>query len=166
MDLSKIPLRGAAAAFFHVRYPGAHPHPRTQGICARAEEALHVLEAKHAALQTVSEELCHASITDPLTGAYNRRFFMETAVKMVSAANRHKRPLSVIVVDVDHFKQINDEHGHPFGDTVLRTLAEIYMNELREDDIFACIGGEEFVVALPNIDERGAHLVAERLREK
>lgn len=134
---------------------------------ARAlKEALHALEAKHAALQTVSEELRHASITDPLTGAYNRRFFMETTVKMVSAANRHKRPLSVIVVDVDHFKQINDEHGHPFGDTVLRTLAEIYMSELREDDIFARFGGEEFVVALPNIDERGAHLVAERLREK
>lgn len=130
------------------------------------EEALHALESKHAALQAVSEELRHASITDPLTGAYNRRFFMETAVKMVSAANRHKRPLAVIVVDVDHFKQINDKHGHPFGDTVLRTLAEIYMNELREDDIFARFGGEEFVVVLPNVDERGAHQVAERLREK
>jgi two-component system C4-dicarboxylate transport sensor histidine kinase DctB len=134
---------------------------------ARAlEDALQALEVKHADLQAVSEELRQASITDPLTGAYNRRFFMETTVKMVSAANRHKFPLSVITVDVDHFKQVNDEYGHPAGDKVLQALAQLYREELRDDDIFARFGGEEFMMALPHTDEETARQVAERLREK
>lgn len=130
------------------------------------KEALQALEAEHSALQAVTEELRHASSTDSLTGAYNRRFFLETTRKMVSAANRHQLPLSVIVIDVDHFKKINDEYGHPAGDKVLQVLSSTYRNALRDDDIFARFGGEEFVMALPNTDEETARQVAERLREQ
>ena len=130
------------------------------------EQTLQALEEKHAELQVATEELRQASITDPLTGAFNRRFFLDTAAKMVSAANRHRQPLSVIMIDVDYFKRINDEYGHPAGDKVLQTLADICRKALREEDIFARFGGEEFAMLLPNTDEGTAQCVAERLREK
>lgn len=130
------------------------------------EQALQGLEEKHYALQSVSEELRRASITDPLTGAYNRRFFMESIEKTINAVSRHRYPLSVVVIDADHFKQINDEHGHLAGDKVLQTLAAIYLEELRDSDVFARFGGEEFILALPHTNAAAARAVAERLREK
>lgn len=130
------------------------------------EQALAALEEKHCVLQAVSEELRLASITDPLTGAFNRRFFMQSAEKMASSARRHGYPLALVLIDADHFKQINDVHGHPAGDKVLQTLTAICREELREADIFARFGGEEFIMALPHTDARTALAVAERLRTK
>jgi len=130
------------------------------------QQTLHALEEKHDALQTVSEELRRASITDPLTGVFNRRFFMESIEKSVNAANRHHYPLSVILIDADRFKQINDEYGHLSGDQVLQALAALYSEELRESDVFARFGGEEFILALPHTDAQAARTVAERLRCK
>ncbi len=128
------------------------------------EEAHQELEHKHRELQQLSEELHIASITDPLTGAYNRRFFFETIPKLVSAANRHDFPLSFIAIDVDHFKRINDMYGHPAGDKVLQMLTGICKDSLREADVFARFGGEEFMMALPNTHAEDARLVADRLR--
>jgi two-component system, NtrC family, C4-dicarboxylate transport sensor histidine kinase DctB len=130
------------------------------------EEAHAALEQKHIELQRVSEDLRVASITDPLTGAYNRRFFFESAPKLVSTANRHHFPLSIVTIDVDHFKRINDMYGHPVGDKVLQTLTALCKESLRESDVFCRLGGEEFVMALPNTDVAAAENVAERLRIK
>jgi diguanylate cyclase (GGDEF)-like protein len=124
------------------------------------------LEQKHSELQKLTEELRVASITDPLTGAYNRRFFFEALNKLVSASNRHRFALSIVTIDVDHFKRINDFYGHPAGDAVLRELTSICKESLREADVFARFGGEEFIMALPNSDTEAAQLVAERLRTR
>ncbi|WP_052452234.1 GGDEF domain-containing protein [Noviherbaspirillum autotrophicum] len=122
------------------------------------------LEQQHRELQTLTEELRITAITDPLTGAYNRRFFFETAGKLVSAVHRHQSALSIVTIDVDHFKRINDLYGHPAGDQVLRKLTEICKETLRETDVFARFGGEEFIMALPNSDSTAACAAAERLR--
>jgi two-component system C4-dicarboxylate transport sensor histidine kinase DctB len=124
------------------------------------------LKQRNGELETLSEELRLKSITDPLTGLFNRRFFLDTASKLVSAANRHNLPLSVMMIDVDHFKQINDLHGHLAGDRILLTLACLYTEEMREVDVLARFGGEEFIVALPYTDALTAQIVAERIRAK
>jgi two-component system C4-dicarboxylate transport sensor histidine kinase DctB len=122
------------------------------------------LEMKNRELQSVSDVLRRISITDHLTEAYTRRFFLESLTKLMSAARRHGSPLSIIMIDVDNFKQINDTYGHPVGDRVLQMLADTCMQELREADVFARFGGEEFSIALPDADENAAREVAERLR--
>jgi two-component system C4-dicarboxylate transport sensor histidine kinase DctB len=122
------------------------------------------LEMKNRELQSVSDVLRRISITDHLTQAYTRRFFLESLTKLTSAAKRHGMPLSIIMIDVDNFKQINDSYGHPVGDKVLQNLATLCMKELREADVFARFGGEEFIIALPDADAGAAHEVAERLR--
>lgn len=130
------------------------------------EKSRLVLEQKHRELQQLSEELRLASVTDPLTGAHNRRFFFESVPKIVSAAKRHHFPLSIMTIDVDHFKRINDVHGHAAGDKALQIITALCKESLREADVFARFGGEEFIMALPNTDAETATRVAERLRAK
>lgn len=131
----------------------------------RALERAHTeLERKHGELRVLSEELHVISITDPLTGAFNRRFFLESTTKMISFAKRHRHALSILMLDVDHFKKINDVHGHLVGDKVLQTLTRIWKEALRDEDIFSRFGGEEFIIALPNTDITAAAVAAERLR--
>jgi two-component system, NtrC family, C4-dicarboxylate transport sensor histidine kinase DctB len=127
------------------------------------EQALASLEQKHRELHKLSNEFRAASITDPLTAVYNRRFFFEATAKLVSAASRHHHPLSILMIDIDHFKKINDTYGHLAGDAVLQALAAHWREALREEDICARFGGEEFIIALPNTDATLAAAVAERL---
>lgn len=129
-------------------------------------EAHRVLEQQHRELQAMSRELEIKATTDGLTGCYNRRYFVEAAVRLVQAARRHRMPLSIIMMDIDHFKRINDQHGHQAGDRVLETVAAVCREALREEDVFARHGGEEFIVALPHTDAPAAALVAERLRQR
>lgn len=132
-----------------------------------ALEAAHTeLEEKHRHLEVLSQELMRMASIDELTGSYNRRFFFEIGTKMVSGVMRHKLPLSVIVIDVDFFKRINDEYGHHAGDKVLRQISWICSSGLREEDIFARLGGEEFVMALMSTEGRDAMDIAERLRRQ
>lgn len=130
------------------------------------ERAHGTLEQRNRELQALNEELRITSTTDPLTGIFNRRFFLESASKLVNSASRHNFPLSIILIDVDHFKEINDRNGHPVGDKVLQTLAGLYQEEMREADILARYGGEEFAIALPHTDAEAARVVAERIRIK
>ena len=102
--------------------------------------------------------------TDHLTGAYNRSHFFETAERLLQAGAAGRHPLSLVAIDVDHFKQVNDTHGHAKGDDVLRAIALACMGVLRPGDIFARIGGEEFAVLLPGLGLAGAVALAERLR--
>lgn len=106
------------------------------------------------------------SITDPLTNAKNRRFFMENAQKEMIRSQRYATPLSMMMMDIDHFKNINDTHGHGVGDTVLIELVKSSESVLRNTDIFCRIGGEEFVGILIETDLKKAELIAERLRKE
>lgn len=101
---------------------------------------------------------------DHLTGAYNRMYFFDVAEKECARSKRYKQPLSLIAIDVDSFKQVNDLHGHAIGDAVLTTFAERCMSLLRPSDTMARIGGEEFVILLPSTTLSGATQLAERLR--
>jgi diguanylate cyclase (GGDEF)-like protein len=103
--------------------------------------------------------------TDALTGLYNRRHFMEQMDNEHARATRYGRPLSCMMVDLDHFKRINDEHGHAVGDVVLHETAQRLRLALRETDVLARLGGEEFGALLPDTDLDGARRVAERCRE-
>ena len=102
--------------------------------------------------------------TDELTSLPNRRAFKEALMHEIQRAKRYGTPLSLTLFDLDHFKQVNDSHGHPAGDRVLVAVARAVERNLRESDVFARVGGEEFVVLLPNTNEEGAVEFAERLR--
>ena len=105
----------------------------------------------------------HLAAFDPLTGLRNRRAFAEHAAPVWSTARRHGRPLSVIVLDLDHFKRINDSHGHAIGDTVLVAAARAIERDCRAGDIAARWGGEEFIVLMPETTGQQAWAMAERL---
>lgn len=112
-----------------------------------------------------SNELLHElSITDFLTGLYNRRHLIESLSREILRADRKNGELSLIVMDIDHFKAVNDCYGHQQGDHVLQIVSTILKNELRNYDIAARFGGEEFVAVIPDVAADEAMLVAERIR--
>jgi len=105
------------------------------------------------------------AITDSLTNVYNRRFFFETAEKAIERAKRNQTSTSIILFDIDHFKNVNDTYGHRTGDHVLIELANLCQKNIRGMDLLARIGGEEFVILMPDANRQAAHDMAERLRE-
>jgi diguanylate cyclase (GGDEF)-like protein/PAS domain S-box-containing protein len=105
------------------------------------------------------------ALSDPLTGVANRRHFFGRAKEEFGRARRYALPLSIVTIDLDHFKDINDRYGHPRGDQVLETLCDGCKTLLRDVDLFARMGGEEFAVLLPDTDLAGACVVAERIRQ-
>jgi len=104
------------------------------------------------------------SITDDLTGLYNRRYFNERIDREVQRSRRYKRPLTILMIDIDYFKIYNDINGHLMGDEILKRVGHTLEDNVRKADILARYGGEEFVVILPEIDKAHALLVAEKLR--
>ena len=106
------------------------------------------------------------SMIDSLTGLYNRRYFFAEAEAMLSRALRYQLPFSLLLLDVDHFKQINDKWGHQAGDRILQQISETLCQEARQGDVVARLGGEEFVIALPNTRIAGADLMALRIQEQ
>ena len=114
-------------------------------------------------LYQLKEEFKKLANTDALTGLYNRRYFFKQAIKEFSRAKRHGLKMTVITIDVDYFKQINDKFGHPFGDKVLINISKNIMQSLRQEDILARIGGEEFSIILPNTSLEEARSVAQRI---
>jgi diguanylate cyclase (GGDEF)-like protein len=110
-------------------------------------------------------ELEHMATTDVLTGIANRRFFEETLAREIKRAQRYGRHLTLLMIDLDHFKQYNDKHGHPMGDQLLRDCAHLMKALLRASDLVARYGGDEFVVLLPEITARQGKSVADKLRK-
>ena len=111
------------------------------------------------------EEIYRLMTVDGLTQLFNRRYFDETLEREVNRCSRYKRPLSLCILDIDHFKQKNDKWGHVAGDAVLRQLAQTVRPRLRREDIFARTGGEEFALILPEVPLVGAKVTAEKVRE-
>jgi diguanylate cyclase (GGDEF)-like protein len=114
----------------------------------------------------LTEHIKQVGLKDPLTGVNNRRFFDQRIEEEVNKALRHKQPLSCLFIDLDHFKKINDTHGHQAGDSVLKQTAEILKESCRSSDVVARYGGEEFVILLANTQRTDAFDFAERLRER
>ena len=110
------------------------------------------------------EEVYQLATHDALTDLCNRRHFLELLDKEIARAERHGRPLALAILDVDHFKRVNDEHGHIAGDGVLKHIAEVLRSHVRGEDVAARIGGEEFAVLLPEESPEAARVFAERLR--
>lgn len=109
-------------------------------------------------------ELERLATIDSLTGIYNRHYFMDFATKEFLRSQRYSHVFSVIQMDIDHFKKINDAHGHAAGDEVLKVFTANCLEVLRENDVLGRVGGEEFSIILPETEKEGALLVAERFR--
>lgn len=114
---------------------------------------------------SAAESIVYNVSRDSLTGAYNRKFFFDKLKDELERAKRYKRPMSLVLLDIDNFKKINDKYGHPFGDKVLKEVSNLVMSKGRSTDYFARVGGEEFAIILPETDVRGAEKVCERLRK-
>jgi diguanylate cyclase (GGDEF)-like protein len=112
------------------------------------------------------EEIYRMTIIDGLTQAHVKRFLLEALEKEIIRARRHVRDLSFLMFDIDHFKKINDYHGHLAGDFVLKELARIVQGRIRRDEVFARYGGEEFAIVLPETNLEGARALADGLRDK
>lgn len=112
------------------------------------------------------EEIYRLTIVDALTDSHNKRYLMEFLGREVSCAMRYRRPLSLVMIDIDRFKSVNDQFGHLCGDYVLREMATCIKGAIRKEDLFARYGGEEFALVLPETPTEGAVLIAERIRQR
>ncbi|HVU06042.1 MAG TPA: diguanylate cyclase [Polyangiaceae bacterium] len=133
-------------------------------ILRRMEQLLSEKEQLTIQLQRANAELANVAATDPLTGLPNRRSFEEAVKRDFARALRNGTAVALVMVDVDHFKKVNDTFGHATGDQVLRAVADVLRSALRTGDIPARFGGEEFVAILPGSDADGGRTVAERIR--
>ena len=115
--------------------------------------------------ESLATKLYEAATRDPLTRAHNRRYLMERLSAEVSFATRHSQKLALVMFDIDHFKQVNDQHGHAVGDAVLREVAFAVTQTLRNEDVLARYGGEEFVVLARGLSLKNGALLAERMRK-
>jgi diguanylate cyclase (GGDEF)-like protein len=122
------------------------------------------LEEKQTELADANVRLEQLAITDQITGLYNRHHFFDVVRHIFEEARRYKLPLCCFMLDADHFKALNDTHGHMFGDQVLRGISDRLKANTRRSDVLARYGGEEFVMVAPNTDMATASLLAERLR--
>lgn len=135
-------------------------------LIARINSGVRIINLEKS-LRSANEEIRVLSITDPLTGCFNRSYFNERFTLELTRARRYRHPLSLIICDIDHFKNINDNYGHQAGDVVLKEFAAIMMASIRDKvDWMVRYGGEEFLIILPETDADGTQILAERLREK
>lgn len=123
------------------------------------------LQEKVIELQRTKEELRQLAITDGLTGLYNYRYFKEQLLQELKRAQRYSLNTAVVMIDIDHFKQYNDKNGHPAGDVVLKDIARLLRDNIRNIDLAARYGGEEFSLILIETDKPSAKIVSEKIRK-
>lgn len=168
-----IPIRLQIAAawfvlfFIHMSYAGQLKRELVTQIeaTARNQALIVLLTQARLELQQSLDQVNQLVTIDQLTGAYTRRYIFAQMDRQASLQKRHGTPVSIIMLDLDHFKAVNDRFGHPVGDAALRTAALAVTGQLRDGDLLARIGGEEFLVLLPMTDLAAAELLAERLRQ-
>ena len=139
---------------------------RHERLLARLDKIARISDGFQGQLKALNQALAEASRTDALTGLPNRRSMMERLKAELARTEREKAPMSVIMADVDFFKEINDTHGHEAGDKALQLLAATMRDTLRQYDSCARWGGEEFLFLLPGTDAPSALVVAEKLQER
>lgn len=135
-------------------------------LTLKVEERTRELELEIQARKEIEEDLKKLAVSDPLVGIYNRRYFFERGEAEIRRALRYKRPLAIILFDLDYFKMVNDNYGHSIGDLVLTEIVTEGSAVLRETDVFARYGGEEFIVLCPETGPEEAASIAERLRTR
>jgi diguanylate cyclase (GGDEF)-like protein len=135
-----------------------------EDLMARLAEAMTRTERALQELQRTNQTLEHLAATDPLTGAANRRRFIESVKAEIGRAKRGGEPFSLLSLDLDNFKSINDRYGHQVGDDILKGFVQKCLDAIRPYDGVARVGGEEFMVLLPQAALEAAHVIAERLR--
>lgn len=151
----KIARKGGAECFVELFFSAVQIKGRWHGIGIARD----ITDRKQ-----VEENLKLQATTDALTGIANRRLFDSSIETEISRATRHQLPLALMIMDIDHFKQINDDFGHQAGDQVLVALTQLISEHIRADDFFVRWGGEEFVILSPGIDAENMRLLAEKLR--
>ncbi|MBI5062985.1 MAG: diguanylate cyclase [Desulfatitalea sp.] len=133
-------------------------------LIARINTGIRILTLEQS-LKSANDEIRVLSITDPLTGCFNRLYLGEQFPQEFTRSQRYKHPLAVMLVDLDHFKKVNDTYGHQAGDLVLKSIAKCILGQIREKvDWTVRYGGEEFLIILPETDCAGARTMAERVR--
>ena len=154
-------LLGVTAASLHVGGPAAAVR-----VFAAQLLTLSMINVVLGVIGELQQALLRQAHTDPLTGAWNRRYFDERLAHIALPDGRHRVPNALLALDIDHFKQINDRHGHAVGDAVLQAVVTLVRERKREGDLLFRIGGEEFVLLLPQTRLEDAARVAEDLRRR
>lgn len=152
---------GEVLGLLYIRFPGPGAAPDASLQCAEAVAEQTALALANSSMRQVLQS---QSIKDPLTGLYNRRFMEETLERELARAKRSHSALSVVMVDLDNFKALNDHHGHPAGDAVLQTCSALLQRSLRASDIACRFGGEELMVILPDCSTEDAVIKADTIR--
>lgn len=164
VDTPVVVLSGATASkdWVPLLHAGAVDHLCVEPVSPE------VLAAKISVLLKIKERLDQLraeAVIDELTGVHNRRYLDEQLGARLGEAARYDMPFSIGLIDIDHFKLVNDEHGHLAGDRVLQETAAIIRKQMRKEDVLVRYGGEEFAVMLPHTDRLGSAILAERIRE-
>ncbi len=168
-----VPLvaQGDTLGVLHVQYNRIESNNRTEAFesLQESEQRLAVAVGGRVALSLAGlllrETLRDQSIRDPLTGLFNRRFMEDTLGRELQRAKRRSQPLAVVFLDLDHFKRFNDIHGHDAGDAVLRSMAGLFQQHFRGEDVVCRFGGEEFAIILPEASAKNAAMRVEQLRQ-
>jgi diguanylate cyclase (GGDEF)-like protein len=135
-------------------------------MVARLRRSRAELDSANQMLKEKNRALHQLAITDDLTGIFNRKHLMETLSSEVIRSGRHQHPFTLLIIDIDHFKRVNDTYGHPKGDDVLCRLATVFRETIRDCDYVARYGGEEFIVLLTEIEPQTSMIAAERIRKR
>ncbi len=161
----KLPVRNFESDLTDGRWISVSETLRPDGWVLVVAADVTPLKANEATLRQARDKAVVASLTDPLTNLYNRRFIFNRLADLLTSSRGMRVPLTVAVIDLDHFKLINDSHGHSVGDEVLKHFAQMTRKHLRPIDLVGRIGGEEFLVLLPNAEAAGAAQALARLRK-
>jgi diguanylate cyclase (GGDEF)-like protein/PAS domain S-box-containing protein len=157
-DHESLDFEDGPRHYLSVRFPTRDSHGEINGLCGMATDV--------SELKRTQEQLERLSQYDDLTGLFNRRHFLALARNEIYRSSRYRGGLAALMLDIDHFKQINDQYGHQAGDAVLRTAGVLIRDSLRNHDIAGRLGGEEFAILLTDTSGEGAAAAAERLRSR
>ncbi|MFC3094291.1 sensor domain-containing diguanylate cyclase [Alteromonas sediminis] len=163
---SNRPITSASDTMYQnvTLFPLTNTHGDIDRICLLVYDVTDQALAK-IRVENLNKRLEVMSRIDGLTGLYNRRYWQERFDKEYKLARRRERSVTVVMLDIDHFKKVNDTYGHQAGDKVIQSLADVVKKSIRETDLAGRYGGEEFVIVLSDSNAEGAYLVAERIRE-